>query len=83
MQNKSNNAIEATQIALLEEMIFGMCPIQDVINDQEELYTNFMCSDAAEDTMVRNHKTATHKTVMKLLACIQTKGDFVLQLSFD
>lgn len=75
MSNQSTNVVEATQLALLEKKIFWACPIQDVINDQHEMYTNFMCSDAAENTMVRNHKTATHQTVMKLLGSIQAHID--------
>jgi hypothetical protein len=75
MQSQSTNAVEATQLALLEKKIFWACPVQEVIDDYHEMYTSFMCSDAAENTMVRNHKTATHYTVMRLLTCIQNKQD--------
>ena len=75
MHKESTNVVEANQLALLEKKIFWACPIQEVINDQQEMYTNFMCSNAAEDTMQRNHKTATHLTMMKLLGCIQLQLD--------
>lgn len=75
MHNQSTNVVEASQLALLEKKIFWIAPIQEVINDQHEMYTSFMCTDAAEDTTVRNHVTVTHKTVMKLLGCIQAGVD--------
>jgi hypothetical protein len=75
MQNKSTNAVMSTQLELLEKKIFWACPIKEVIRDQYEMYTAFMCSDAAEDTGFRNQITATHQTTMKLLGCVQTHID--------
>ena len=87
MTKENNNVVEASQLALLEKKIFWVAPIQECIDDHIEMYTNFMCSDAAEDTTVRNHITVTHKTVMKLLGCIQMAidpdGEVSIEMTFE
>lgn len=87
MQKQSTNVVEASQLALLESRIFDVCPIQDVIDDNHRVYTNFMCSEAAEDPFLRQAVTVSHKAVMKLLACVQTKIDpyetVMLQITFE
>lgn len=87
MSNQSTNEVNAEQLALLESKIFDVCPIQDVIDDNHRVYTNFMCSEAAEDLFLRQTVTVSHKAVMKLLACVQTKTDpyetVMLQITFE
>lgn len=87
MQNQSKQEVMTTQLELLEKKIFWACPIQEVIRDQYEMYTAFMCSDAAEDTGFRNQITATHQTTMKLLGCIQMHvdpdGEVSIQFSIE
>jgi hypothetical protein len=87
MQKQSTNVVEASQLALLESKIFNDCLVQDVMKDQHEMYTSFMCSDAAEDTTVRNHKTVSNQRVMNLLGAILTGGfvekDVFLQITIE
>lgn len=87
MQKQSTNEVMTQQLALLESKIFDVCPIQDVINDNHRVYTDFMCSEAAEDPFLRQTVTVSHKAVMKLLACVQTKTDpyetVMLQITFE
>ena len=87
MTEQSTNVVEASQLALLEKKIFWVAPIQEVIQDHIEMYTQFMCSEAAEDTTTRNHKTVTHQTVMKLLGCIKMgidpDGEISIEMTFE
>jgi len=75
MHKQSTTEVMATQLELLESKIFGIHSIQDVIKDQQRIYTDFMCSDSAEDTATRNNVTVSHQTTMKLLGCIQMHVD--------
>lgn len=85
MSNQSNNVVEATQLALLEEKIFNVHPIQEVINANHRMYTDFMCAE--EDSFTRQVATVSHQLNMKLLACIKNKKDpfdeIVLEISFE
>lgn len=87
MSKQSTNLVEASQLALLESKIFDVCPIQDVINDNQRVYMDFMCSEAAEDSFLRQTVTVSHQLNMKLLACIQSKADpyeaVTLQITFE
>jgi hypothetical protein len=85
MHNQSNNVVEATQLALLEEKIFNVHPIQEVINANHRMYTDFMCTE--EDPFTRQVFTVGYELNAKLLVSIQSKIDpdqeLVLQITYQ
>lgn len=74
--NKLNLKTELTPLfQLLKTSVFNEQPIDDVKFDLQKMYVNFMASDYAEDSMIRQSTTKSYIQVLKLLACIENPQD--------
>jgi len=83
MSNQSTQEVNATELALLESKIFNYHTIQDTMDDNHKMYTQFMCSEAADDAWQRQTATISFQNTMKLLGCIKSRIDPERQLLIE
>ncbi len=87
MSEQSTQEVNATELALLESKIFNSHTIQDTMDDNHKMYTQFMCSEAADDAWQRQTATISYQSTMKLLGCIKMKvdpeGEISIEMTFE
>ena len=87
MSKESTNEVNVTELALLESKIFNYHTIQDTMDDNHKMYTQFMCSEAADDAWQRQTATISYQNTMKLLGCIKMRvdpdGAFLLEITVE
>jgi hypothetical protein len=68
MQNRSTNAVEQTQLSLLQEKIFTRDhTVQEVLNVLDEVIFDWMASDYADDSHTRYRVLHAHKNIKDTL----------------
>lgn len=87
MLKENNNEVNAKELALLESKIFNYHTIQETMDDNRKMYTQFMCSEAADDAWQRQTATISYQHTMKLLGCIKMKvdpeGEISIEMTFE
>ncbi len=87
MSKENTQEVNTTELALLESKIFNYHTIQDTMDDNHKMYTQFMCSEAADDAWQRQTATVSYQNTMKLLGCIKMRidpdGEIAIEMTFE
>jgi len=68
MQNKSTNAVEQTQLSVLNKTVFtGDHTVQETLNILDEIVLDWMASDYADDSNTRYRVLHAHKNIKDVL----------------